>query len=60
MALQLTDTYCAVPLAARWCTDDADLEYRKCLVQFNCHVGDSVSCTEDSLGFSVHYDGTLL
>ena len=53
MALQLTDRQCEVPLAARWCTDDADLEYRKCLAQFNCHVEDSVSCTDDSQGITV-------
>ena len=53
MALQLMNAQCEVPLAARWCTDDADLEYRKCLAQFNCHIGDSVSCTDDSQGSTV-------
>ena len=38
---------CQVPLSARWCNDYADLEYRKCLKQFNCHEEDSVSCTDD-------------
>ena len=50
-AIHLTNAECEVPLAARWCIDAADLEYRKCLAQFNCHVEDSVSCTDDRQGF---------
>jgi len=47
LALHLANAEeCAVPLAAEWCIDAADLEYRKCLAQFNCHVEDSVSCTD--------------
>ena len=55
LALHLANAEeCEVPLAAEWCIDAADLEYRKCLAHFNCHVVESVSCTDDRQGVPEH------
>jgi len=60
LAFQLTSAECEVPLSARWCIDAADLEYRKCLAQFNCHVKDSVSCTDDRHGVPEHKSQSMI